>query len=1139
MTHKVLFTALVFLALFLGATSQKIVEINNARYSSSLTFSAGTSFVTITNTVFSGAVYLTFNVASMMRTDMPIVIEICNCQFVSGAALLFIGGSDAQVTTAYKPMYVNINQLTMTDGGLAFADTLPYYSRIVVQKSVGMVNNRGGCSFNGLAGSGRPTTILFSNLHLLQSVLRITTTKIGGAVTNGMFPVYFWQMTVDKYSSWSMDNTNISNSFAFHGHSLAINDNSLFLISRINGQCDRFCISWEGGLSVSARSSYITEFSTASADGHDLLYVSGAMTASGSSFILFKGNYFVTPRYAFSVSSGTVPSGNSVISFVDNSLLGAPWHTSCSPSSGGNCIVQCNNLGGAALTDANQYVTAGLRGTFLVYRCDRRTNCAYSNATCFTPLTDLTATGLTPDVGCCKCKPGGIGDYCLPKVPSFIPPMCSSTLTQRLSETVTLTQSDEQSKTFTIQRDGLNTSMSAVATQTLTLSVSKAYSNSHSINQTMTLEQVTNTVPLTRSRLHLSHSVTGSFTTTKTYSESIHTETAIATDTRNLSVTTTGSVTTSMEVTGTRELTVTRETETLADSTTNNVTISTNLTTTRNLTRTGSESLSSSSCDWLRGPFEDHEGVYNYYPMQLITNPPLAIRKVENWTMQIPYKASFAGYNFTLTSLGQWALHRVDFVGESQYVRFRNLTNVKIASGMVHVGPPRETFASVLTRTVTIAITFRCANYEHTEYFMVIILPESAVVDSSVVDTVLGITMAFGMVSLSPPVAAAAAWAMVFQQVMMCRGLDENSAISFTGLSIGDDERKWLRGAIVGNLLIILGEAFLVMIFAVVVVAVARNRDPKSQFVRVLGVLQWPNVMHITVGALLQLTMTGSVSLLGTNGSVQDYVLSFVAIGFFFLYTVRICYVLYKAHKETTGGNRRWQMAQSLGAESFVFGNYKLTWFAGYETVNAFIIGIIAGFPPNQTICIFQIWAVFAASLLILCIIAYYRPMKTIFGQIFAGAIQLLTFSAANAMLVAHYVPEQQTSARNAATILLLIMPIAALLKAITDIVAFCRNGRGMWDRLFQSDKDNFEWDYSDEEHDEELGEELMPQQAVDENADLEAFLAAVDVAPEVAEKKLKKGKKPTPPTSSVQAEEPPAEDRPMNEDELFSMLKI
>lgn len=400
--------------------------------------------------------------------------------------------------------------------------------------------------------------------------------------------------------------------------------------------------------------------------------------------------------------------------------------------------------------------------------------------------------------------------------------------------------------------------------------------------------------------------------------------------------------------------------------------------------------------------------------------------------------------------------------------------------------------------------------------------------------------MAIGMVSMSPPVAAAAAWAMVFQQVMMCRGLDENSAISFTGLSIGDDERKWLRGAIVGNLLIIIGQAVLVMILAMVVVAVARSRDPKSQFIRVLGVLQWPNVMHITVGALLQLSMTGAVSLIGTNGSVQDFVLSIVAIGFFVVYTVRIVYVLYKAHKEARGANRRWQMAQSLGAESFVFGNYKLAWFAGYETVNALVIGVIAGFPPNQTICIFQIWAVFAASLLILCIIAYYRPMKTILGQIFTGAIQLLTFSAANAMLVAHYVPEQQNASFNAATILLLMMPLAALLKAITDIVAFFRNGQSLWARLFVDDKDDFEWDYDDGEgDDDELGEELMPTQAVDENADLEAFLAAVEVSPEVAEQKLKKGKKPPPAPPAPEPPAPANEEKPMNEDELFNMLKI
>lgn len=1114
------------------STAQGIVEITGTQ-STSLVFGAGTSIVTVKNAVFPGT-SITFNIGLMMSSRQPVVIEICSVTMSGGAIFYFIGAADV---TGKMPAYIHITQVTGTDSGFGFGGggSFPLYSRIIATH-VKFTINSGSAGYSGMSSfcPCTPTCLLFGGLTLKKTVFRFSNSTINGALRNGLFPIRFNSFVVTDYSYWLMDNVYIGNSFAFHGHSPVVSSNSIFHISKVNAVCDRFCISFEGGLTVESQSAFVIDYSSASADGHDLMYISGAVSLSGNSLFLQKDNFFITPRYAFSVSGGYSASSGSVVSFVNNNLLGLPWHGgACS----GSCYAQCNALGMAQLSTKPQYSTAGLNGLTTAFACNLRTSCPDTVAGCFAPLTN---TAVAPSAGkCCTCLRGGYGPYCLPVEVPFVPQMCVSTVTKaKLTETMTSTLSEQVSMSLTkVNAAKPNKIKSESLSVTVTVAQSKSVSPSSSamISVTSTFHKLSKThipSPTQTEMSSLTQMPTPSLSRSATVTSSI-TVTDTVTDTVNHSASSTFSpnVTTSETLSTTTSRTVTQSFS-QTESDTYTVTMSTTLTPT------------DPGCIWDRSTLENPR---TYGKIQCTPFTPLAMTQGNagnNFTMSIPYANAFNGYHFTVSSLGQWRVFDHSTTGETAGAVVDNMTIIGIDDAYtVAVSPPRERYTSILLRQVTVTITFHCATTFHTEDFVIVILPEQPVVQQGVVNDILASALAGGIIVASPPVAAAAAWAMIFMEIMLCQNLGENSAISFTGLTIGDDSPRYLRGAIVANLLIVAAQAVVVMAIGGVVVVLVRSGYPKQQFQRALAVLQWPNVMHISIGALMLLTMTASVALLCNAVRPVDYLLGVIGAAGCTGYTISICYRLYEAHQLSRGKNRRWQVAQSLGSKHFVFGNYKRPWFAGYETANNWFVGIIAGLPAGSTICSLQMWVVWVASIVIICIIVFFRPMKTRLSLIFVLAIQVLTFLAANAVLVSRYVPSQRNGALNAATVLLLVIPLVALLKAITDIVAFVTTGRALAKQLLSVDASLLDMDADEDGSDSDDGLAKKPTEA--EGDELSEFLLAIDAPSTVQKRQAKPSLAPSDEFPVTPVDEPhappaaPRQQQPLNEDDIFASLGI
>jgi hypothetical protein len=698
-------------------------------------------------------------------------------------------------------------------------------------------------------------------------------------------------------------------------------------------------------------------------------------------------------------------------------------------------------------------------------------------------------------------------------------------------------------------------------TETATMSASGRFNQNHdfvartkTLTLTLTVLLTATAVPTpshsravtqTPYRPSFSHVLTPSATVTQSPSES---GSGSPSTSESPSVTWSGSPTDSMNVTDSATATASfNVTETGSVTLTESATITGTASVTRSPTRTRPVTLSVSAsvghCIWNRSRL-DMPRTYGY--MQVIPYFPLAMTQATpgyNYTLAVPYADAFNGYRLTLSSLGQWQVVDASAVGEASFVLFENSTMSD--SAVISVGPPAERYTNVLLRTAFVTVRFRCATTYYSETLVVVILPEDPVVQEGVVNDVLAAALSSGIILASPPVAAAAAWAMIFQQMMLCKSFAENSAISFTGLTIGSDGLRYLRGAIIANFAIVIAQAVIVMLIGAVVVVAARSRDPKARFVRTLSVLQWPQVMHISISALLLLNMTASVALLGGDGTAEDYFLAILGASCCVGYALQMCVKLYTTNRaaRAQGNNRQWHMAQSLGSDHFIYGNYKRPWFAGYEAANSVVIGLIAGLPSGSIICELQLWAIFVASLIIVCLVAYYRPMKTLLSLVFVGAIHVLTFIAANAMLLARYVPAQRTPAFNVATIVLLVIPLVALLKAVTDITAFVMHGRVLFDRLTMSDKSLYDFGEDEEQVDDE--EELAPKQdveAINETDDLNTFLLAIDAegAKEAARRKNKRttGFSSPQPVESQESSSAPGQEA-LGDDEIFASLKL
>lgn len=430
-------------------------------------------------------------------------------------------------------------------------------------------------------------------------------------------------------------------------------------------------------------------------------------------------------------------------------------------------------------------------------------------------------------------------------------------------------------------------------------------------------------------------------------------------------------------------------------------------------------------------------------PLRIVPGGTLTfLPNTTNGTMIIEYDAALnSGENFTVLGLGQWYVSATTFYGETGSVNVSTYVGAPTANVIASKIP--AVYAPESSRSVMIAITFRCGVVSHTELYTILINPVPPMLSAATIDTVIRVTSLASVVTLSPAAAAAAALSLIMQQIMMCKPMYESSGISLMGLTIGSDQARYVRGAIITNALVVTGEAVVVCLLAIGIIVASGNRLTTVRYWRTMEILQWPNVMHITISALLQLTTTASIGLVIIAGSFLDGALAVAGILSCFAYTVWLCRQLYKDYFR----DQKWDVAEGLGTAGFVFGDYCKPWYAGLECIAYFLIGVIAGIPASNKICNIQMWGFAVMAFIMLVALSAIRPYASKIGFAFAFSVWGFIFMAAASLLAGSYATDPSIPYA-VASFCLLAIPVAAMARGLYDAYSVFRYAKSWWARV-------------------------------------------------------------------------------------------
>lgn len=419
------------------------------------------------------------------------------------------------------------------------------------------------------------------------------------------------------------------------------------------------------------------------------------------------------------------------------------------------------------------------------------------------------------------------------------------------------------------------------------------------------------------------------------------------------------------------------------------------------------------------------------------------------------------GAGFMLDDLGQWWVHRFDRAGVSKLVSLFSIDNAnapiipKITEADFHTTNPvvvgvflhgfqdNQFYNSELTRETTVGMTFRCSTINRTHYWSVKVLPLPAPISAAAVQTTARSAILASTVLATPYGNAIAALTLNMQQLYLCQPVTDIDQFDITRWKIGDDERATMRGAIVGNVLIVVGQAFVMCV--VIPAALWWNMrigdlTLAEDFKRLLRVLQLPTSLQITVSAVLQLIVAASVSLFRMSSEAGDIALGVFGLLLPLVYVILVTYRAVRIYLIRKGAFNLASLDQPIfrlprEEDEFLFGEYDKPWYAAAETIFLLLIGVICGTPPVEADdCSSQILAVAFISFVSGVMILYYQPMRTTEGQVAALLVRLLTITMCCCNIVMSRSRQNQVRAMQGAAMCLLLLSVLALMRALFDL---------------------------------------------------------------------------------------------------------
>jgi hypothetical protein len=367
---------------------------------------------------------------------------------------------------------------------------------------------------------------------------------------------------------------------------------------------------------------------------------------------------------------------------------------------------------------------------------------------------------------------------------------------------------------------------------------------------------------------------------------------------------------------------------------------------------------------------------------------------------------------------------------------------------------------------------------------IVVPVPTSTVVEVAQATT-KSVTVISAITS-SPTSAVSMARLTAMQAVLSCElQFDVSDAVNLISLTFGPNDGDQARGAIVGNVLIVvicgivltLGITIAVYLRRRIVakrsLEIEREQDEEKRkktmkawsFKTTMAIFHCPGAMAIPMSAILQPTLASAVALFYVNeweGDIPLGIFGMVVCVGFAAWVVKIVmwkfpcelqeHPKYQSRLEsvTTRGGVRMVLFSLLGASerwtytsnpawrkqhSLIFEDVRTPWYVALDVAASVVIGIVTGLPKSSTsVCIMQA-GFFFVTYVVLVGALWFRPMIQRAMTMFCLAMNTLGLVAASALLLYAIDKDTFPGGANVVSTCALIMSLLALIKTVSDIV--------------------------------------------------------------------------------------------------------
>jgi len=362
------------------------------------------------------------------------------------------------------------------------------------------------------------------------------------------------------------------------------------------------------------------------------------------------------------------------------------------------------------------------------------------------------------------------------------------------------------------------------------------------------------------------------------------------------------------------------------------------------------------------------------------------------------------------------------------------------------------------------------------QFVLLTVTPPPRPIDGFTVQVTAAVSAYVSSLAMDPAIAAQVVRLGFMRDAASCSGSPDGFAPlsiaqgSFVPLSVGSTSGLYMRGAVIGNLLILGGAVIVVTVIATVLGCWVMNDGTEGRFRAALQRLRCPSVFYSGVLVLMSGVVTNCTSLAflpndgATAGNVLVVLLGYgLSLGYCVWVTVTLInrfpcrlQLISAAHMkrrngtfgETTVGawfmyfnepTVRWVPRTPAFAgwkrhNSMYFNDSRFAWYSLLELWSTFVLAVLNGVNvPATSFCVFQLSVILAVSVVQCAVGVIMRPATTRLAGACQNALNVL--SAFTASLVIAGLWTQNDDTIRIGTYIQLFALFLGLLKIAFDVV--------------------------------------------------------------------------------------------------------